>query len=121
MRARFTISRARYVPSHVDPADGYSVPASYEPPELLKVFGWQPLASDMPVGAELTHRIVTSKLVLAPDVSLFQPSDRVWLFDVSDDPSNADFYHVSEDVRDYNTGPFGYRPGGAVVIERTQG
>jgi hypothetical protein len=125
MRARFTIGRARYVPGGVD-ADGYSRAAGFADPEPVSVYGWQPLASDMPVGAELTRRIITSKLVLVPDVSLWQPTDKVWLYGLAIDgeftPADPkDFYQVSEDVRDFNTGPFGYKPGGAVVIERTQG
>ncbi|WNM74105.1 head-to-tail stopper [Mycobacterium Phage Nergal] len=129
MRTRFTIGRASWRPGYVD-ADGYSHPAGHSDPRPTKVYGWQPLASDMPMGAELTRRIITSKIVLVPDVSSWQPSDKVWLYGTVDDPDEpttfepadaADFYLVSEDVRDYNTGPFGYRPGGAVVIERTQG
>lgn len=128
MRARFWVGRASFTPGTVDD-DGYSVPAAHGDIEAVKVFGWYPLASDMPVGAELTRRIVTSKIILVPDVSGWQPSDKVWLIGTVEDEDNPvaepadldDFYLVSEDVRDFNTGPFGYRPGGAVVIERTQG
>ncbi|QFG08866.1 head-to-tail stopper [Mycobacterium phage MalagasyRose] len=129
MRARYWIGVASYTPGGVDD-DGYSTPAGHGPIRPIRVFGWQPLASDMPTGAELTRRIITSKLVLVPDVSLWTPSDHVWLAGAVDDPEEptvftptdlGDFYRVSEDVRDYNTGPFGYRPGGAVVIESAKG
>jgi hypothetical protein len=38
--------------------------------------------------------------------------------DVADDNKT---YFVSADVRDYNTGPFGFKPGGEVILEKVTG
>lgn len=126
MRTRFTVGRSSLTAGGLD-ADGYTRAATYGDVEPIAVYGWQPLASEMPVSSEVSQRVVTSKLLLVPDVSPFKPGDKVWLTGTVDDPATfaptdiKDVFYVDEDVRDYNTGPFGYRPGGAVVLKRTKG
>lgn len=126
MRTRFTIGRALYTAGGLDEDNYSTAPGWSDTIEPIEVYGWQPLASDMPIGSEFTHRVITSKLLLVPDVSPWHPSDKVWLSGTVTAgvfiPANpADVFYVSEDVRDFNTGPFGFKPGGAVVISRTQG
>lgn len=125
MLARFTVGRAARIASTVD-ADGYTRPEGWGAPQPVAVYGWQPVSSDMPFGAEISFRVITSLLLLVPDTSLWHPGDRVWLRGrafaaqfTPDDPDEP--YRVSEDVRDMSTGPFGFAPGGAVVIEKVTG
>ncbi|MGH3953944.1 MAG: hypothetical protein ACRDTI_07915 [Mycobacterium sp.] len=111
--------------------DGYSHPEGYGPIEVVKVYGVQPMSSDMPVSAEVYRRIVTSRMILTPTPDDWGPSDQVWLkgsVDPNDEtrfiPADLDdCFWVSQDVRDYNMNPSRrkYRPGGGVVIERTKG
>jgi hypothetical protein len=85
------------------------------------VYGWYPQSSEIPVGNdELMQRVITNKIVMVPDVSPYSPGDRIAFpgDDITDDESA---YRVSEDVRDFNTGPFEYKPGGAIVVERVRG
>lgn len=130
MRARHVIGRARYQKATVD-SDGYSHPEGYGPIEPVWVYGVQPMASDMPVSADLYRRVITSRMILTPNPEGWAASDKVWLQGAVDpddesrfipaDPDDA--FYVSEDVRDYNMNPSrrNYRPGGAVVISRTRG
>lgn len=130
MRAKYPIGWARYLPASVDD-DGYSHPEGHGPIEVVKVYGIQPMTSDVPVSADVYRRIVTSRMILTPNPDDWGPSDKVWLKGAIDpDHENrfipgdlADFFWVDEDVRDYNMNPSrrNYRPGGAVVIARTRG
>ncbi|MGH3956473.1 MAG: hypothetical protein ACRDTI_20805 [Mycobacterium sp.] len=127
-RIRFFIGHARRIPGGVD-SDGYSVAESWGDVEVVGVYGWEPLSSSMPVGAELTHRVLTSKMLLAPDPERWSPGDRVWLAGIHDPddatkfiPDNPDTpMWVDQDVRDCNTGPYRYTPGAGVVIAQTRG
>lgn len=130
MRANYLIGRARYTPASVDD-DGYSHPEGHGPIEAVKVYGVQPMTSDMPVTADVYRRIVTSRMILTPNPDDWGPSDQVWLRGTVDPDDETrfipvdlgDFFWVNEDVRDYNMNPSRrkYRPGGAVVIGRTRG
>lgn len=120
MQAAYTITHAVYVPESED-ADGYPTAEDWATPVSRSVYGWYPQSSEIPVGNdELAQRVITNKIVMVPDPSLFGPGDRIAFpgDDITDDESA---YRVSEDVRDFNTGPFGYKPGGAVVVERVRG
>lgn len=120
MQAAYTIQHATYQLGAVDD-DGYPVPEGYGAAVDRQVFGWYPQTSEIPVGNdELAQRIITNKIVMVPDVAVYHPGDRIAFpgDDINDDESA---YRVSEDVRDFNTGPFGYKPGGAVVVERVRG
>ena len=120
MEAAYTIQHASYQPPGTD-GDGYPIPEGHGDPVDRQVYGWYPQSSEATVGNdELSHRVITNKIVMVPDVSPYKPGDRVAFpgDDITDDESA---YRVSEDVRDFNTGPFGFKPGGAIVVERVRG
>lgn len=96
-------------------ADGYPTGDAYGAPVTRAVYGWYPLASQLNMTGDYDRRVVTSKVVMVPDASPYSPRDKVVL------PDSDAVYFVSEDVRDYNTGPFGYEPGGEVIIEVVDG
>lgn len=113
MEASFVVSHATYTGS--TDSDGYPTGDAYDEPVDRKVFGWYPLSSQLSPAGEYDRRVVTSKVVLVPDTAPYAPRDRVVL------PDSDTEYYVSEDVRNYNTGPFGFRPGGEVVLEVVTG
>jgi hypothetical protein len=113
MEAAFTVSHAKYTGS--TDADGYPTGDDYASAVTRKVFGWYPLSSQLNATGDYDRRVVTSKVVMVPDVSPYAPRDKVVLSD------SDTVYWVSEDVRDYTTGPFPYRPGGEVVLEVVTG
>jgi hypothetical protein len=125
MQASFTVSHAKYTGS--TDADGYPTGDAYATPVPRRVFGWYPLSSQLNPSGDYDRRIVTSKVVMVPDVAPYSPRDKVILPDANgvlsgtDDEVAKRTYWVSEDVRDYTTGPFGYRPGGEVVLEVVAG
>lgn len=125
MEASFAVSHAKYTGS--TDADGYPTGDDYDEPVDRKVFGWYPLSSQLNSTGDYDRRVVTSKVIMVPDVSPYSPRDKVTLPDANgvlsgtDDEVAKRTYWVSEDVRDYTTGPFGYRPGGEVVIEVVTG
>jgi hypothetical protein len=112
MKAGHTITHAPYTGSTV--ADGTQGPPQYGTPVTRNVYGWYPQSSQVPVGNDdVTLRVKTGLVVLVPDPSVYKAGDKVTI--------NAAEYRVSEDVRDYTTGPFGYKPGGEIVVEKTSG
>lgn len=114
MDAARPILHASYVAASED-GDGYPAPEVWGAPVERLVYGWYPQSSQVPVATELTQRIINSKAILVPDVSVFKPGDEVKF------PGDEDPYRVSEDVRDYTNGPFSYAPGGEVVVTRVTG
>jgi hypothetical protein len=113
LTATFVISHAAYTGS--TDSDGYPTGDDFDAPVQRTVYGWYPLASRMDQSGDFDRRVVTSKVVLVPDVTPYSPRDRVVL------PGSDVEYFVSEDFRDYTTGPFGYQPGGEIVIEVVTG
>lgn len=113
MEANYVLHHSKYVGS--TDADGYPTGDEYDEPVSRTVFGWYPLSSQLSMTGDYDRRVVTSKVIMVPDVSPYSPRDKVVL------PDSDTEYWVSEDVRDYTTGPFGYRPGGEVVIEVATG
>ena len=113
MIATTPIEHESYVPATT--VDGYPVPATYEPTETRTVYGWQPETYGLDVSSDDEHSMrVTDRIeVLVPDVAPYAPLDRITLGD--------DLVCRVDQVRDYNTGPFGYQPGGVVVVERVSG
>lgn len=102
-------------------SEGYPTGDEYEDTAVPRdTWGWYPLSSDLSPAGEYDRRVITSKVLLVPDPSVFSPRDRIALpgDDIDDD---AEAYFVSEDVRDYSTGPFSRRQRGEVVIERVTG
>lgn len=97
-------------------SDGYPTGDGYGTPVQRDSYGWYPLSSQLNPSGDYDLRVITSKVMLVPDPAVFKPRDQVTL------PGN-DVYFVSEDVRDYRTGP--YSPpaehGGEVVLEKVTG
>lgn len=126
MEAQYTIKHASYTAPGTD-ADGYPIPEGHGAAVDRQVFGWYPQSSQAGAGAstvvtgdEYAQRIITNKIVMVPDVTIYTPGDLIAFpgDDITDDESA---YRVSRDVQDFNTGPFGYKPGGAIVVERVRG
>lgn len=117
MEALKTIGHRKYVGSMS--ADGYPgapafSPPDTDPPNEYPSYGWYPLASEVPLGNDdYTQRVITSLVVGVPDVTPYAAGDLVILA--------GENYVVSEDVRDYTTGPFGRGPGGVVIVEKVAG
>jgi hypothetical protein len=112
MQALKTIGHAKYVGSMS--ADGYPGAPAFEPTEDRASYGWYPLASEVPLGNDdYTQRVISSLVVGVPDVTPYAAGDLVVL--------DGEDFVVSEDVRDYTTGPFGRGPGGVIIVERVTG
>lgn len=94
-------------------ATGYRKPGSYADPVDRMIYGPAPDSSNLTEGEEYTTRVSTRLTLLVPDVTVFKVRDKVTL-------PEGDFL-VSESVRDYTRGPFRYKPGGEVIVERTDG
>jgi hypothetical protein len=112
-----TIGHRKYIGSMS--AKGYPgaptfSPPDTQPPNSRPAYGWHPQASTVPLGnPEFTQRVIASMVVGVPDVTIYAPGDLVIL--------NGKDYIVSEDVRDYTTGPFGTGPGGEIIVESVTG
>lgn len=115
MEADKTISHAKYTGS--TDADGYPTGDAYAGAVDRLVYGWFPLSSQLNPSMDYDRRVITSKVLQVPNVSPYSVRDKV-ILPGDPDGEGARTYFVSEDVRDYNTGPFGFRPGGEVVLER---
>lgn len=113
----YTVSHAKYTGS--TSSDGYPTGDTYATAVDRTVSGWYPLSSNLSPAGEYDRRVITSKVVLVPDASPFSARDKVVL--PGTEPVEDRTYFVSEDVRDYNTGPYGYNPGGEIVIEKVTG
>lgn len=102
-------------------ADGYPTGDNYEDTAQLRdTWGSYPLSSQLSPAGEYDRRVITSKVLLVLDPTVYSPRDRIaFLGDDIDDDTKA--YFVSEDNRDYSTGPFSRTPRGEVVIERVTG
>jgi hypothetical protein len=111
MQALYTLAHSAYTGS--TDADGYPTGDAYASPVTRQAYGVYPLSSRLNDAGEYDRRIITSKVVMVPDVSPYSPRDKVvW---------QGTEYFVSEDVRDYTTGPFNYQPGGEIVLEVVTG
>lgn len=100
-------------------ADGYPGMPTFTPPddqpaEERPAYGWAPLVSTVETGNDdYMQRVIRSKTIAVPDPTIYAPGDLVILDGVD--------YVVSEDVRDYRTGPWEPGPGGEVIVERVSG
>ncbi len=102
--------------------EGYATGDNFEdPPVDRPAYGWYPgqgagtsasSASDTG-GAEFERRLITYRIVQVPDPTVYSLRDKVILDGVD--------YFVAGDVMNYNTGPFGFKPGGEVFVERVTG
>lgn len=120
MKADRTITHTPYTGSTV--TDGTSGPPQYGTPVTRNVFGWYPssgqastASSNVAAGDDYKLRVVTSRVVLVPDASPYSPRDKVVF------PDDTDPFFVSQDVRDWSTGPFSSKQRGEIVVEKTSG
>ncbi|OCB57641.1 hypothetical protein A5677_16890 [Mycobacterium malmoense] len=95
--------------------DGYPNADSYDPPVSRDTFGWYPQSSQMSPSADYNRRVIDHRVILVPDPTVYTVRDQI-TFPGDDKP-----WFVSEDVGDYTNGPFEYRPGGEIVVEKVSG
>lgn len=124
--ARWGIGHAKYVSGMSE--DGYPGSPAFEDEVVQPSFGWYSLASEVPLGNEdYTQRVITSLVVGVPDTAPYKPGDKVVLtarpIPLADliAPVDGEDFVVSEDVRDYTTGPWDRGPGGVIIVERVTG
>ena len=111
MEALKTVGHAKYVGS-MSP-DGYPGSPTFETEVTRPVYGWAPLASQVPLGNDdYTQRVISSSSWVSPTPP-FTTRRKVTL--------NGEDFVVSQDIRDYRTGPFSPGPGGEVIVERVRG
>lgn len=123
MEAIHTLVHAKYTGSSDE--DGYPTGDVYEDPVERPAYAIYPLSSELDNTATYDRRVITSQVVLVPDVSPYSPRDIVRLPGTK--PEAERTYFVSEDVRDYSNGPFGFKPSlgatafGEIVLEKVAG
>jgi hypothetical protein len=98
-----------------DDNDGYPNGDTYDTPITRDTFGWYPLSSQVSSDFDFDRRVVDKRVVMVPDATVYTVRDQI-TFPTDDKP-----WFVSEDLRDYTTGPYGYRPGGEIVAEKVTG
>lgn len=113
------IQHAKYQSGGGDDNDGYPNADSYDPPVSRDTYGWYPLTSQMSGNADYNRRVIDHRVVMVVDATVYTVRDKIAFPD--DDPDDGTLWFVSEDRRDYTTGPFGYRPGGEIVVEKVAG
>jgi hypothetical protein len=125
LTAKYLVAHSAYTGS--SDADGYPTGDAYGTAVQRPAFGWQPLSSQLNSTGDYDRRVITSKVLLVPDASPYAPRDKVVLPDANgvlagtEDEVAKRTYWVSQDVRNDNTGPFPYRPGGEIILEVVTG
>lgn len=114
---KYTVAHSKYTGSTDN--DGYPTEDTYAAAVNRPAIAIYPLASQLNMTGDYDRRVITSKVVMVPDVAPYSPRDKVVL--PGTDTEDARTYFVSQDVRDYTTGPFGYKPGGEVILEKVTG
>ena len=109
------IQHAKYQSGSGDENDGYPNADSYDPPVSRDTFGWYPLTSQMSQDGDYNRRVIDHRVVMVTDATVYTVRDQI-TFPGDDKP-----WFVSEDLRDYTTGPFPYRPGGEIVVKKVTG
>jgi hypothetical protein len=110
-----TIQHAKYQTGGGDDNEGYPNADSYDAAVSRDVFGWYALSSEMSPSADYNRRVIDHRAILVSDTTVYTVRDQI-VFPGDDTP-----WFVSEDVHDYTTGPFSYRPGGEIVVEKISG
>lgn len=82
----------------------------FAPPVTRSVYGWAPPDLAEEIFSANRDAIVQDLDVYDPDDSAYAPDDRVII--------NGITYRVMGDNRNYDHGPFGFRPGGVVRVKR---
>lgn len=116
MRASCSLGLKRWTPgvkdSHGNPVE------TWAPAVDWPVYAVAPSTSDEPDPDR--RAVVTNLTVLAPPGTYPGPHDLVEI-PSSLSPEWAGDWQVDGEVGDYTHGPFGYRPGGSVVLKRAEG
>lgn len=115
--AKYTVSHSKYTGSSSN--GGYPTGDVHADLVVRKAIAIYPLASQLNMTGDYDRRVITSKVMMVADVSPYSPRDKVVLPGAGTEAERT--YFVSEDVRDYTTGPFPYKPGGEVVLEKVTG
>ena len=114
MEANYVVSHAKFV----DSADPGGSGSTYEAPASRNVFGWYREKQTISNPDTDDHVSARPTVVLVPDVSPYAPRDCVVL--PGQTPEADRTFFVTEDIRDYTKGPFGFRPGGEIVLTTTR-
>jgi hypothetical protein len=127
MQASHPVSHSKYTGSMS--VDGYPTGDAFDAPvqRLAYAVYSRPgrTSSQMSTSADYERRIVTEKIVLVPDTSVYSARDKVILSGAGTEEERTFF--VSGDVLDYSQGPFGFKPSGdagafgEVTIEKVTG
>ena len=116
LSAKYKILHKSYAGS--TDSEGYPTGDDHSDPVERKAYGWYPLSSVLEMTGDYDRRVITSKVLLVPDVAPYAPRDVVIL---GTDPTGEQYF-VSEDVRDYSTGPFSTTTkGGEIILEKVSG
>jgi hypothetical protein len=107
MIAKYTVQHHAYTGS--TDSDGYPTEDVFADPVDRPAYGLEPLSSRLDMSGTYDRRVITSKILGVPDPELYSARDKVVWYGAA--------YFVSEDVRDYTTGPFSRGPGGDVILE----
>lgn len=114
------VTHAPYTGSTV--ADGTQGPPQYGSSVVREIYGWYPgsgqvsaASSSVASGDDYILRVITSRVLLVPDTNPYSTLDRIVF------PGETVPFFVSKDVRDFTNGPFGYQPGGEIVVEKVSG
>lgn len=95
-------------------ASGYRKKGNYpDDPIVRMIFAPAPESSTLTEAEQYTTRVTTRLTLFVPDVSVFNVRDKVTM------PEGT--FLVCESVRDHTKGPFGYKPGGEVIVEKVDG
>lgn len=123
--AKYTIQHAPYIGGDGgavdDVSEGYPDADEFGEPVDRPAYGWYPgqgsgtsaaSASDTG-GSDYERRLISYRIVQVPDASVYAVRDKVIM--------DGEEFFVAGDVMNYNTGPFGFQPGGEVFVERVIG
>lgn len=125
MQAKYTVLHAKYTGS--SDSDGYPAGDAYDASVERSAYAIYPLSSQLNPSGEYDRRVITSKVVMVPDVSVYAPRDQVVVPVPVGDSLTSRTYFVSQDVRDYSAGPFGFKPSsdatmfGEIILEKVTG
>jgi len=122
----YTIQHAPYIGGDSgavdDETEGYPGADEFGDAVERPVYGWYPgqgsgtsaaSASDTGGSDDYKRRLISYRIVQVPDASVYALRDKVIMDGVE--------FFVTGDVMNYNTGPFGFQPGGEVFVKRVIG
>lgn len=123
MQARIPVSHARYTGSSGN--DGYPGGDEHDSPVDRLAYAIYPLSVQLSGSAEYDRRVLRSKVILVPDISVYSARDNVVIPGSGSDEDRT--YFVTQPDGDFSFGPFGFKPGsdatafGQIVVEKVTG